>query len=261
MTRKSTIEDMRVLAESRGGKCLSSEYINNHTRLQWQCQEGHVWENTPAHIKSGQWCPKCGKKERADTQRGSIQEMQEIAQQRGGTCLSPEYINAHTKLKWQCQEGHMWENTPAHIKSGQWCPRCAAQKNALERRLTIEEMQEIARQRGGTCLSTQYVNISTKLKWQCKEGHIWEAVPNTIRKGHWCPKCARQETANKRKPSIEEMQELAKQRGGTCLSTEYINAKTKLRWQCKEGHIWETIPTNIKQGKWCPVCARPIITK
>ena len=36
----------------------------------------------------------------------SIEEMQEIARKRGGKCLSKKYINAHTKLEWQCANGH-----------------------------------------------------------------------------------------------------------------------------------------------------------
>ena len=34
------------------------------------------------------------------------------------------------------------------------------------------------------------------------------------------------------------MQELAKARGGKYLSDRYIDAKTKMKWQCKEGHVW-----------------------
>jgi len=52
------------------------------------------------------------------------------------------------------------------------------------------------------------------------------------------------------------MIELAKKRNGECLSTEYINAHTKLLWKCADGHEWEAKPNNIQQGKWCPICAR-----
>ena len=54
------------------------------------------------------------------------------------------------------------------------------------------------------------------------------------------------------KLTIEEMHSFAQERGGKCLSKEYINARTKLKWQCKEGHIWETKPANVRRGKWCP---------
>ena len=60
----------------------------------------------------------------------------------------------------------------------------------MSRRLTIEEMQALAAKKGGKCLSTQYINAMTKLKWQCAEGHIWEARPNNIKNGGtWCPEC------------------------------------------------------------------------
>ena len=52
-------------------------------------------------------------------------------------------------------------------------------------------MREIATQRGGKCLSDKYRNIDTKLKWECKNGHIWEATPNNVKNNNsWCPKCA-----------------------------------------------------------------------
>src|SRR2546421_12462666 len=46
---------------------------------------------------------------------------------------------------------------------------------------TIKDMQIIAMKRGGKCLSLEYVNSQTKLLWECKVGHRWEAIPNNIR--------------------------------------------------------------------------------
>ena len=51
-------------------------------------------------------------------------------------------------------------------------------------------MQETALSRGGRCLSTEYVDIKTKLKWKCGFGHEWEASPRLLKSGHWCPDCA-----------------------------------------------------------------------
>ena len=112
-------------------------------------------------------------------------------------------------------------------------------------------MQNLAKQKGGKCLSKEYVNVSTKLTWKCKEGHIWKALPVNVKKGHWCPACA-----GVVKSSIEEMQKIAESRGGKCLSREYTNNYTKLKWQCKKGHVWEAMPSAVKSSTWCPVCAR-----
>jgi hypothetical protein len=120
----------------------------------------------------------------------------------------------------------------------------------MSRRLTIGEMRDIAKNRRGKCLSLKYVNNREKLRWQCSKGHIWEAIPDSIKHGHWCPYCA-----GLAKLTIEEMQELARQKKGKCLSKVYVNNKTKLKWQCSEKHIWDATPHKIKQGRWCPTCA------
>jgi len=246
--RKLTIEEMKVLARNRGGYCLSTEYINSQTKLSWECQKGHRWHAKPNDIQQGHWCAECSGKKRK-----TIEEMQEIAIARGGYCLSTEYIDARTKLSWQCQKGHRWHAKPNSIQQGRWCARCSGKK-----RKTIEEMQEIAIARGGYCLSTEYINARTKLSWQCNEGHTWMASAGAvIYSGTWCAKCS----GNKRK-TIEEMQEIAIARGGYCLSTEYINSQTKLSWECNEGHTWMASANDvINKGTWCAVCARRNIHK
>lgn len=44
--------------EERGGKLLS-KYINCKTRVQVQCNQGHIWEPKPYYIVIGNWCPFC----------------------------------------------------------------------------------------------------------------------------------------------------------------------------------------------------------
>jgi len=54
------IGDMYKLAGEMGGKCLSSNYTNANTKLQWQCGKcDGVWEATPSNIQQGKWCPYC----------------------------------------------------------------------------------------------------------------------------------------------------------------------------------------------------------
>lgn len=80
-------------------------------------------------------------------------------------------------------------------------------------------------------------------------GHIWEARPIDIKSGSWCPKCY-----HNKDYYLNEIRELANQRGGECLSDEYINNKIKLRFRCERGHEWSTKPKSIKEGTWCPQC-------
>ena len=56
------------------------------------------------------------------------------------------------------------------------------------------------------------------------------------------------------KNTIQDCHNLANKHCGKCLSTEYINCKTKLLWQCKRGHIFEFKYNDVDQGSWCVKC-------
>lgn len=245
--KKLTITEMQNIAASYGGKCLSNAYVNTRTVLTWECKHGHQWTALPDQIKRGHWCPEC--------QKLTICEMKSIAAKHGGECLSTEYINAQTPLKWKCNKGHIWETTPNSVKRGSWCRVCFIERQKEYKKYDIDNMQKIASNRGGKCLSTAYINVGTPLKWECSEKHIWWATPASLlyKPKSWCPVCAQ-----KKKLTLEEMQLLAIDRGGKCLSTEYFNSKISLEWKCSNGHTWFAAPNNIKNGSWCPVCSNRV---
>jgi len=252
MITRYNMEDMQFYAALKGGRCLSKEYVNSNTKLEWQCGKGHRWEADIRIIKQGGWCRACLKYNRNEE---IMQELQEVALDRGGKCLSTEYRDWHGKLTWQCGKGHEWEAKALHIKNGNsWCPHCSRKV-----KLTIDQMGQTAKSRGGKCLSRKYVNTFTKLLWQCEKGHTWKATPNKINSGQWCPHydCRYRKVSEKLRADIKEMQELAKERNGKLLSTEYTNRYTPLTWQCDKGHVWESKPVGVIHSKtWCPVCAR-----
>lgn len=125
LAKKLTIEDMQILAIERGGKCLSSEYINTKTPLKWECKYGHQWTATVSNIIYGKtWCPKCDPEKKL-----TIEEMQKIASEHNGKCLSLKYKNTRTKLEWECEHGHRWKSTPNNIRKGRWCPICGHKKH------------------------------------------------------------------------------------------------------------------------------------
>ena len=59
----------------------------------------------------------------------------------------------------------------------------------LTKKYTLSDMQQLAKSRGGQCLSKEYIDLKTKMKWKCAFGHEWEATPKLPLTGHWCPKC------------------------------------------------------------------------
>jgi len=57
------------------------------------------------------------------------------------------------------------------------------------------------------------------------------------------------------KLTIEHCHRLAILNNGECLSTKYINSKTKYLWRCSNNHVWESIYNIIQRNHWCPKCA------
>ena len=56
-----------------------------------------------------------------------IQDMNQVAEFRGGKCLSERISkgNLKTKLTWECAFGHQFEASPALVLlGGHWCPEC-----------------------------------------------------------------------------------------------------------------------------------------
>lgn len=55
-----TLDAIRTIVETRGGKLLSAEYRGLRNKLSVECSVGHQWEVTPNNLKNhGSWCPSC----------------------------------------------------------------------------------------------------------------------------------------------------------------------------------------------------------
>lgn len=182
--------------------------------------------------------------------RLNLEDCHKIAIEKNGKCLSTEYIDNKTKMRWQCGTcENTWESKFSHIKSGHWCPACGGSKN-----LTIEDCRKIAKLNEGECLSTEYINNRSPIEFKCKHNHVFTALMcNVARKTDptWCSTCS-----GKKPYTIEDCHKEAEKRGGKCLSDEYTNCKAIYTWQCDKKHQpWRTSFDHIKnEHTWCPTC-------
>lgn len=245
-----TINRLKSIVQEKKGKCLSKEYININSKLKWQCELNHTWmasANTLVHGKS--WCPTCahitiGKKR---TLKDGLEIVKKIALQRNGKCLSEKYIAAKVKLIFECEKKHIFKMTPDLLKQGSWCRKCTGVNNIY----TMDDMHKVASKKGGKCLSTKFLGVKVKLKWQCGKGHIWHSAPENLlgKRDTWCPTCIG------RNKTVFDLNEAAKKRGGRCLAKKYEGGNIKVEWECSEGHRWMAAPANIlNNSSWCSKC-------
>mmetsp|Transcript_2954 Transcript_2954/g.5624 ORF Transcript_2954/g.5624 Transcript_2954/m.5624 type:complete len:286 (+) Transcript_2954:3204-4061(+) len=167
--------------------------------IRYRCGRGHIVKAVVGSAAGQVWCPACifecfTPGISRHRRKFDLPSMKILAASRGGRCLSQRYISVRDPLEWQCHLGHRWfANADNMRQKGTWCPQCAR----LNKKLSIEHMQLLAKERGGRCLSAQYSGSSSKLSWQCEEGHTFDMAPNNIRrkpgssrKPSWCPICS-----------------------------------------------------------------------
>jgi hypothetical protein len=245
--KRITISEVRKLARNQGGRALTKSVSNADSKLELECAKKHRFKTSAAALKKGRWCPNC-----AGVAKLTIEEMRQVAKNRNGLCRSKKYFNNRHKLVWECKEKHRWKATPDAVLSGSWCPKCslAEKRNRSTTRRTIEEVRLAAASLGYICLSRTYVNNKTHLKFRCSAGHLLSVAPVAIFRGTGCPHCSHRAPL-----TLSEIKELAIAKRGQCLSTEYVNNRTKLTFRCAKGHTWSAQPMHIKNGTWCPTCA------
>lgn len=278
---KLTIDDMRQLAKSHGGECLSEEYRGNKSKLRWRCREGHEWETRPEYIRGGHWCSICASKSR---RRYTIEDMQRLAAEHGGKCISQEYVNYRTPLEWECGRGHRFTALFWRLRNGRWCARCTGDANdaSNERRghtaprtshsqpgrrkrtAGLDRAREVAASHGGKCLSQLYVQGDDLMQWECALGHRWPARYKNVVAGNWCPACAIARRIEAQKALLgvidingaDELLAFAESHGLELVQNGPARIGRHDFFRCETGHMWELHRNYVSSVVWCPACGK-----
>jgi len=112
----------------------------------------------------------------------------------------------------------------------------------------VKEIEGRIREKQGILVKIKFEEI-TRIIIRCKEGHEWCSSLGQLRDDKWCLQCS-----GKARHDLNWLQNMASEKEGKCLATEYKNNRTKVQWECRKGHQWAAMPTSIQQGSWCPVC-------
>ncbi|EOW4242935.1 GIY-YIG nuclease family protein [Escherichia coli] len=98
------------------------------TKVSCRCKVcGHEWSVIPASLKREHGCPECGRLMAAQRLTLSHKEqVAAIAKVNSNVEILGETKGTKDKVPCRCKIcGHEWSPTPASLKSGQGCPKCA----------------------------------------------------------------------------------------------------------------------------------------
>ena len=185
--RKITYDLVKQEFDERGYELISTEYVNNSTKLQYICPKHRtkgVLEITFANFTKGRGCPYCS---------GRVRKTQEeyeadLAEKKPTIKVVGKYVNLKTKIEHECLVcGYHWDVLPdnmLHMPNG--CPKCG-KRAPLTRDEVIRRVAEID---DSIEVIGEYVGYNTKMAFRCKKcDKVWLAKPNNIFFGKGCPRC------------------------------------------------------------------------
>lgn len=260
MGKKKTIEYARKAFEERGYILLEIEYINVVTPMRFQCSKHPDKENkVRLHDLTGKGvgCIYCARESSAKKRKHDIEVVRKAFRERGYELLAIEYKNSGTPIRFRCPHHPDKETVISYsqLQRGHGCLWCAGKG-----RSTLEEAKELFLQRDYELLETEYINISTRMRYRCPKHSDKDTriTLNGLKRGEGCPYCARNVRL-----TFEEVKFEFEKKGYELLETKYINNETAMRYRCpKHPEEVQKIRTDkLRRGSGCRACAYEKITE
>ncbi len=126
----------------------NANYINQRTPITLVCKK-HQKEviKEPQVFLRGHGCELCTKEENKNKlSQNTLEEINNFVKKLNGKCNSNDYRNNESKLKFECEEGHLFEYSWSAVKNSlRWCPKCSPNKLIGESlaRLILEHLLKI----------------------------------------------------------------------------------------------------------------------
>lgn len=256
--RKYTDDKLKEICKENNFNFIGTT-TNGKTRfIEVECKNGHMINVTLQSFIDNRSCKKCN-----GINKYSIEEAKNNFASKGFTLLEDKYINAHTKMKVICSNGHEIELTWNAFQQGNRCRICSSIALSEKQRTPYAEVLKVFESRNCILLTKEYVNFKSKLEYICPNfpNEIQTTTFASFRKGHCCRSCQKLKLRNDRKFQFEDVILEFKENNLELISSaeDYNNCFDKLQYKClKHSYlgIQETVFANLKHCKIsiCPEC-------
>jgi hypothetical protein len=247
--QKNEFKIIKGIAESKGGKLLSTVYVDCDTALEFLDKDGNHFKKPGKEIKNyNKWSPfENGRV--MNNPEYHLNELRKIAESKGGKLISTEYTNGRTKLEVEDKNGMRFFMSGTDLRRNHWSPFESNTVRDSEYHLNL--LREIAKNKGGKLISTQYLGAKIKLEFEDSQQRRFFMTPDDVKgtKGRWSG-YESGNVYNNPEYHLNILREIAKNKGGKLISTQYINGRTKLEFENIFGRRFYLTPNQVKKGVW-----------
>jgi hypothetical protein len=146
----------------------------------------------------------------------------------------------------KCNNGHVISVPWSNIINDKQCLECSGNK-----KYTIEKINEMAAKKGWELLSTNYETRRSIMECICDKGHHIKIPASYIIGGRNCYACF-EET----KITMDNVKATANLLNFKVKTSNYVNNRTKMHFECKNGHNLFVTYSRLKGMTHCHKCHR-----
>lgn len=205
MSKKITHEEFmaRVIEKNehvRSGEIeILGKYVNQRTPIRCICHiHNNEWNAWADNLYIGCGCPLCRTNRTYDEQKIPYDEfMRRVTENNklvvdGRIEILGEYQSMNRRIECKCNiHNVIWYPKALNLANGCGCQECAMYRIKHAKLSTHEEfVQKVNKLNNGFKVIGKYINSTVPIEFQCIEGHIWFAEPNSILNGSGCPYCS-----------------------------------------------------------------------
>jgi hypothetical protein len=259
LSKKQLFDKIKALVKKRGGKLISKDIKNTRDIVALECNLKHYWTTRyDSVVYTDRWCPECNKK--FHFSENICKKYIEYLFDKRFLTVRPDWLlsakGRRMELDGYCEElqiafehqGIQHYNILSRfgdrniqkrdILKAALCKKHNVKLIIIPSLLSITKLESLHIKIESELIRLEIPYDKDRLKELSKVVDI-----NNIRNIDFVEK-------------YDNICDIAKEKGGECLSSEFINRYNKMKFKCAYGHIWESAARNIVRGTWCTICLR-----
>lgn len=259
LSKEQLFNKINSVIKKRGGKLISKDIKNTTDIITLKCNLKHVWSVKYSAIAySNQWCPECNR--RFNFSENICKKYIEYLFDKKFPTIRPKWLlsakGRRMELDGYCEELQIafeHQGIQHYNELSRFGDSDIKKRDVLKAALCEKHNVKLIIIPSLLCI-TKLENLHTKieselirLKIPYNKGKLKE-LSEVIDVSH-----VRNVDLNEKYNNICD---IAREKGGKCLSSGFINRYNKMKFKCAYGHIWEAAARNIRQGHWCNTCSR-----
>lgn len=181
---KLTFEYVYNYFKNQGCELLDEKYVNNRTKMKYECNCGNISDICFNNFKQGNRCKKCSGLEKL-----TYRYVKRYFEERGCKLLEENYINNRTKMRYRCNCWNISKITFCGFQQGNRCNKCGTKRCAKKKRHTYEHIYNYFKEQGCELLEKDYTNALTKMRYKCNCGSKSTITFADFSSDRRCKKC------------------------------------------------------------------------